>query len=482
MTKKNKLTFSDEEIASLFGNEAAEDEKPERLREYYFKNEAYEQIIANLPLRIVVGHKGIGKSALFKYAQQEFQKQDIITISLTPDDIVDLEDNNADFLKQIRAWKLGLSEIIANKVLSQFFDSQNITKGCAGSIISIVNKIFKEKTGIDFTDEKKQIIQKFFETKRIVVFIDDLDRGWEGKNEDIRRVSALLNAVRDLARENESINFKISLRTDVYYQYRTSDESTDKVEGSVVWLSWTNFNILALLVKRIMTYFGESISEQELLSKNQKDFIPYMNYVFEERFFGKGNWENIPIYRLLTSLIRKRPRDLIKLCTLAAKEARKNQHKKIGTDDFNAVFDNYSQGRLRDTVIEFRSELPDIERLLTNMKPSRVEKKTMDSYQFNRGELLSKVRNIITRGNFRFSNGTIASAEDLCAFMYKINFLTGRKKSESKIDRKYFEESNFLMNKFADFGYDWEIHPAYRWALQPDNLMDIVNTLSLYED
>lgn len=482
MKQDKILKFNDEEIASLFGNEAAEDEKTARLREYYFKNEAYEQIVADLPLRIVVGHKGIGKSALFKYAQLEFKNKDIITISLTPDDIIDLEDNNADFLKQIKSWKSGLSEIITNKVLSQFIDKKNITHGSVDTIISIVSKILKQKSEIDINDEKRVLLNNFIQTQRIVVFIDDLDRGWEGKNEDIRRISALLNAVRDLARENESINFKISLRTDVYYQYRTSDESTDKVEGSVVWLSWNNYTILALLVKRIITYFGENISEKELLSKKQKDFVPYLNYVFEERFFGKGNWENIPIYRLLTSLIRKRPRDLIKLCTLAAKEARKKQHSKIGTDDFNSIFDTYSQGRLRDTVIEFRSELPDIERLLTNMKPTKFEKKTMDSYQFTRGELLQKVKNIIARGEFRFSNGKIASAEDLCAFMYKINFLTGRKKNEDKIDRKYFEESNFLMNKFADFGYDWEIHPAYRWALQPDNLMDIINTLSIYSE
>ena len=185
-----------------------------------------------MPLRIVVGHKGIGKSALFKYAQLEFKNKDIITISLTPDDIIDLEDNNADFLKQIKSWKSGLSEIITNKVLSQFIDKKNITHGSVDTIISIVSKILKQKSEIDINDEKRVLLNNFIQTQRIVVFIDDLDRGWEGKNEDIRRISALLNAVRDLARENESINFKISLRTDVYYQYRTSDESTDKVEGS----------------------------------------------------------------------------------------------------------------------------------------------------------------------------------------------------------------------------------------------------------
>ncbi len=57
--------------------------------------------------------------------------------------------------------------------------------------------------------------------------------------------------------------------------------------------------------------------------------------------------------------------------------------------------------------------------------------------------------------------------------MYKINFLTARKEGVGGIERKYFEESRYLSHKFVDFGFDWEVHPAYRWALQPDNLSDV---------
>ena len=42
MTIDNKLTFSELEIQKLFGHEAAEDEDPKRLREYYFKGNIYE--------------------------------------------------------------------------------------------------------------------------------------------------------------------------------------------------------------------------------------------------------------------------------------------------------------------------------------------------------------------------------------------------------------------------------------------------------
>ena len=67
----NELSFSEVEIQKSFGHETAEDEPPERLREYYFKSNTYDQVITDLPLRILVGHKGIGKPALFQVAMLE---------------------------------------------------------------------------------------------------------------------------------------------------------------------------------------------------------------------------------------------------------------------------------------------------------------------------------------------------------------------------------------------------------------------------
>jgi hypothetical protein len=321
---------------------------------------------------------------------------------------------------------------------------------------------------------------KFLEEKSITVLIDDLDRGWEGKKSDIRRISAMLNAVRDLSRENENIFFKISLRSDVFFLYRTSDESTDKVEGSVVWLNWTNHQLLALLCKRIITFFNGDASEDELLSMSQNNFIPILNYVFEVAFYGTGKWESIPINRLLASLIRKRPRDLVKLCSFAAKEARKNKAKRIGTKEFNAVFESYSLGRLQDAYIEYRSELPDIEKLLTNMRPTTAERRNGSAFLFTNDMLLKKVENIMQNYTFKFSNGTDADKKDLCAFMYKINFLTARKDVENRVIRKYFEEHRYLMSRFTDFGFNWEIHPSYRWALQPDDVTSIISSLPNY--
>jgi len=75
----------------------------------------------------------------------------------------------------------------------------------------------------------------------------------------------------------------------------------------------------------------------------------------------------------------------------------------------------------------------------------------------------------LSQKKFLFSNGKEASAKELIAFMYKINFLVGRKDlSDGYIDRKYFEDNKYLSTSYADFAYKWEVHPAFRWALYPE--------------
>src|SRR5205085_3200394 len=132
-------------------------------------------------------------------------------------------------------------------------------------------------------------------------------------------------AVRDISRENRGVRFKISLRSDVYYLVRTSDETTDKVEGSVVWHKWTNHEIFALLIKRVMTFFGKRVEEVELLKSDQTVLTMHLESIMEARFAGQGHWANAPMHRVLMSLIRKRPRDLVKLCTLAATHANRSR-------------------------------------------------------------------------------------------------------------------------------------------------------------
>lgn len=483
-TKPTKVSFDEATIQVLFGNEAAEDEDSGRLREYYFKNETFDSVVVDLPIRILVGHKGIGKSALFTVAIAEDLERQHIPVVIRPDDVAELAQEEDEFLKVIRNWKIGIVDIIKQK-LHQFFKipkntSIYSTEKTNYDVRTSLNEYLEEAIdegilGADLIPFATNLINGL----PINIYIDDLDRGWKGSQKDIKRLSALLNAIRDLVKTGSGLQFKISLRSDVYFLVRTSDESTDKIGSSVIWYGWTNHEILIMLIKRVETFFGRDINESSLLKSQQKHIAYYLDNLIEKRFRGSGKWDDVPMYRVLMSLIRKRPRDLVKLLTLAARVARKKGNSLIMTDNLKEIFDEYSQDRLQDTVNEYRSELPDIERLLLAMKPTRKAQQTINNYAFTTPELVQKLSNIMEQGKFRFATGKEADAKDLIQFLYKINFLTARKELPTgEIDRKYFEESRYMTSKFVDFGYDWEIHMAYRWALQPQTIDSIFDSLS----
>ena len=482
------MHFNDATIYGLFGSEAAEDENPARLKQYFFKSDVYKSIRAPLPLKIVVGHKGIGKSAMISVAIQEDQEEGMLPVLIKPNDIADLQLESDNFIKLINHWKNGLTEIIARKALQNLGQEdegnlEKLKKYGGRTVQFLIDSVKPLRDRVDLTATQKILIDKLVESSSINVYLDDLDRGWEGKKSDITRISALLNAVRDISNENRSIRFKVALRSDVYFLVRTSDESTDKIEGAVTWHSWTNHEILALLVKRVETFLDRESSEIVLASLQQAQLAKRLDKIMTPTFHGKGKWSNIPVHRMLMSLIRKRPRDLVKLCTLAAKQTQIRKGDVIDSSDFQKIFEEYSQGRVQDTINEYRSELPDIERLVMGMKPVRKAKESKFLYIYSTDQLIKKLKNITEQGQFKFRNNTVATEKQLAQFLYKINFLTARKElSNGFVQRRYFEENRYLSSEFADFGYDWEVHPAYRWALQPSDLMSVFEELSDFED
>lgn len=471
------IDFSEEQIRDMFGDLAAEDEKRERFSSYFIKTDVYKKIHNFLPIRMLVAHKGIGKSAVFRMSYLENQKNNVLSIWVKPDDILGIANagDEADPLEMIRQWKSGLEELLVEKVISNFDISKdndvvNLISRKGLKLTERIGMIVKKvQDVVDVDAIKKSIVDKYLENHKIVIYIDDLDRAWNGSKQNIYRISALLNAVRDMCNETDELCFRISLRSDVYYLVRTADESTDKIDGNVLWLTWTEHELLALLVRRVQSYFGNDISEEELLAMDQKQMSTYLNDIMADTFEGAGKWNNRPIRYIFLSLIRRRPRDLINLCTLAARNANAKGRNLIITEDWEEVFEQYSSSRLQDTINEHKYELPDIERLLLGMKPSHEMKKTEKPFVYNKDRLLRKIEGIMQNGKLYFENNKECTVDELIAFMYKINFLNARKDvTGGFIDRKYFEENKYITSKSVDFGYDWEVHPAFRWALYPE--------------
>ena len=301
--------------------------------------------------------------------------------------------------------------------------------------------------------------------------------------EDIANISAVMNSLRDICGHGNNLQFRLGLRSDVYYLVRTSDESTDKIEANLIFLTWVNHDILIVAAKRIESFFGRTINEANLVNARQPEVARFLDPVIDARFLGKGKWANVPIHRVLLSIVRQRPRDLVKLLSGAARAAYQKDHEKITSADLEETFEAYSNERLQDLVNEFRTEFPEIQKLLRGMKPSKVAMHTVEEFTFTNDRLATKLKNLMLQNRFQFANGIPVTVHSLGQFLYKIDFLIGRKELKNgEIIRKYFDQNRYLNDQFGDYGFNWEIHPAYRWALQPSNPQGIFNVTELDPD
>lgn len=498
-------------VPRIFGYEDAADEDIERLKQYFLKRSDYDIIKSDLPLSIVVGFKGVGKSALLKVAYEEDVEDEKPTLWIRPDDIIEMVDDlskEMEFSKMVLLWKRGIAKLIASRIASDWmFVYGDDTKSALmwaqetgyrsrdfiqKTVLFLQPKIKKSiDTGsesVPHSQGEHHVVQRLMKDKKIVLYFDDLDAGWEATNIERKKLSALILALRNMTSDIPGLKARLALRTDVYTLLRESDESTDKFEQYVVDCNWENHDILILLVKRVLTYFGEVVIDAELEKKTQYELNALLSNIMDTKFKNTSAWKNKPTHRVIMSLIRSRPRDMIKLCTLASKTAynRDENADKIKDVDFEKILPEYSLNRVQDIVNEFKNELINIETLLYRMAPTakEIREKNKDIYVYPTADLLKKIKdvqqNIELSLVYKKEKGVKTEAIDIAHFLYKIGFITARKNIAGKIDRKYYDEKKQLLKsgQIGDGGYGWEIHPSYRSAIstsQKNAWMSTVN-------
>ena len=481
---------------SMFGHEDAGQEKAERLKQYFVKKTDYETVTSDVPLSIVIGFKGVGKSATLKVAYEEDRESNSPAMWIRPDDVSELYNQiNAEenTLNLITLWKKGIARLVACKIAEDWTitassDAEHVltwaessgykSKDLISQLASRFTAVIKGDSEISVKDIREKdseslgehhILKRISEKKTIRIYIDDLDRGWEATELDKKRLAALIYALGDLTSDIEGFQARISLRTDVYSLIRSTKEFTDKFESAEVWCIWNNANILKALIKRIYSHFKIEVQESDFANKSQAEIAKLLQPIFKLNFENTKSWSGKPTYRVLMSLIRRRPRDLVKLVSMAAKYAHEDGRNVVTGDDFCEIMDDYSSGRMTDIINEFSSEMNKIGDLLYNMGPTveEIKKKQERRYTYSTQELYDKIKNATSNvSQVRLANARATDHHDIAQFLYKIGFVTGRKDLPNKIDRVYFEQKKQLLGRqVGDKGYSWEIHPAYRSAL-----------------
>lgn len=489
-------TFNKENRLKLFGNEDAGREDDKRLSLYYYKTHQYEDIMSQINMQIVIGEKGTGKSALLKMAYIETCNEDsTVPIWIRLDDLTELYDQilNLNSLYSLKTlWKRAISKLVVMKLSSSMnylldedckkaakwaYECGYSTRDFISKTAEILKPMYEKYININENYEpsgEHHILSRIIERKSVRLFLDDFDLDWRGNETDVTRIKSLLLSLSDMTTDMEGFSVRIALRTDVYEMIR-NEEFSDKFESAIITCKWNNQEIMCALAKRICAYFGVEFDKKIINDDNAQYYIiKYLDYVFVPKFDNSTKiWRNAPTHRVMFSLIRRKPRDMVKLCQNVAEEAYKRKLSKIDTSCFISVLESYSQERFKDLVNEYSKQLPMLEKLLIRMAPTQKEftAKANERYVYTTNELYNKIKNIQQNMTIKIYKGEseelcIADIHQIAHFLYKIGFITGRKRCDDKIIRTYHDENQYLLkSQIGDRGFSWEIHPAYRGAL-----------------
>jgi hypothetical protein len=478
-----------ETVHALFGSFDAEQEDMEKFKEYFVTNNFFERFTANFPLRIAVGNKGAGKSAVLRASLINNQQDPhCICVPLTASDLIAFGDKlPSDTLKAINYWKGIFAAEAAGQLLTSKLGSHldgDLARALSNlpSFLGLLAKYVSSKTkgasdiaikaGLDLNSITK-----------IVFYIDDLDKGWDGRFEGLHFVNSILNACYDMSKRDNNIQFRLAIRWDLWDAISRINQDIDKIRQNAVFLRWTNHEIYVVAAMRVAKFFGFEFPYKMYLNedRNQEEIARIFDPILVRTFQGAGKWDNTPTRRVILAMTRNRPRDLITLLTLAAEEACSKGRVQISSTDLQSIFPRYSEDRLNDLIVEYGTRMKGLEDLLLSFKPSKMTRRATDSFRYTNDRMTVHLKALIkekpNKIKYSYESGG-ADYRRLLDFLYRIDFLQAYfNHNDGTIERVSFQDRQLAVSGIADFGYSWEVLPAYRWAIQPTKLLDVINSL-----
>ncbi len=382
------------------GDPAAENEMT-KLAEYYLETDEFNKVLAG-GIRLVVGRKGSGKTALF------FRVRDIlrenrrrIVLDLKPEghQLKRFRDLVLDRLSEAvqehattAFWEYVLLLEVCYKVLekdrvvhvrdhtlyepyqrlSDLYLRDQLTGGDADfseRMLRLVHRIsaeFTDRLGGQRSlylsaDEVTQLIFKheipelrdhlvgYLKRKDgVVVLFDNIDKGWPTRgitSTDIVILRGLLEASRKLERlfqvHGIDFTFSVFLRNDVYELLVS--ESPDRGKESRVSLDWTDPDLLRAMLRRRLIYNGVP---------STSPFEEAWRRISSSHLRG----EDTADYLIGRSLMR--PRNFLRLINYCKSNAVNLGHEKFTAEDIEKAATSFSADVVNEIALEIRDVFP----------------------------------------------------------------------------------------------------------------------------
>jgi len=475
-----------------FGAPAAERDMDFGLAKYFVESEAYKRLAARQKT-ILIGNRGSGKSAIFKVLAERARNSGAIVLELNPENYsyemlcsVLKGERDGAWAKHgafTSAWKY-LIYVMAMKALTAAGPTiktgaaariyeylRDNHEGAQDSPISILVSYMKRIEGLKIGSygaaAKTRELSRLYKLeevvalvpdllalaarRRVVVLVDELDKGWDNSEDAQAFVSGLFQASVSLNELSDSFTVYVSLRQELYESIPALWNDAQKYRDVVETIRWDEPALLAVVAKRIRYTVPEF--------RSQPDDAECWNAVFAKTLeYRKAKSFNWMIDRTLY-----RPREIIQFCTDALEVSQDRHTAPIDYSVLVVAELNYSDSREKDIAAEYRFQFPGLHSIFEvfrgrayTMERSELEDTCL---QICTGELHTDLAN-----GFAFQ----MDPERLIEVLWRIGFLrayaVGGLKALRRSGSSYVgphQVSSLNLQTIARF----QVHPMFRASL-----------------
>ncbi|TDE35160.1 hypothetical protein [Actinomadura sp. 6K520] len=391
-----KLTLSPKILDVLdFGTPSAERDISRGLEKCFVESPAYQRVRTGAKT-ILMGNRGAGKSAIFKVLAKRERAAGSHVIELSPEDYsyellnsTMAAEDAGSWAKQgayAAAWKY-LIYVLVMKALAR--KGMRLTKGGGREIhkyvrdshgaqqlgtlsllMSYLKRLEAVKIGpieaglrtreLDRLYKLEEIqnllpaLRRVLENQRVVVLVDELDRGWDSSEDAKAFVSGLFQACVSVNGLHRNLRVYMSLRQELYDDIPALYEDAQKHRDLVEKIYWSEESLLELIAKRIRYSAHEKGFDVEAL----------------ERAGDRACWSAVfappPVdrtrdgsFRYMVDRTLYRPRELIQFCSEALDLARgRTSRLPVPYSAIERSEYGYSAERTKDIAAEYRSQYP----------------------------------------------------------------------------------------------------------------------------
>jgi hypothetical protein len=373
-----------------FGAPAAERDIDQGLERYFVESQAYKRVSDGVK-KIVLGNRGTGKSAIFKVLAERERKQGAQVIELAPEDYsyemlssVLRSESEGSWAKHgayAAAWKylvlvLVLKALnasgagtgrkkkaggIVNKFLRDNFAGEQASK--LDALISYLKRMEGIKIGPVEASIRTRELQQLYklgefdpilpsmidllEGQRVIVLVDELDRGWDASEDAQAFVAGLFQACARLNGVSDNLRIYLSLRQELYDSIPALYDDAQKFRDLIETIEWDEATLLQLMANRIAFSLPELDSESDE-ARWSEIFAEILDYRRNRSF-------NYMIDRTLY-----RPRELIEFASRAT-EVAQDRGAEAFPIDYSVITEaenRYSEERAKDIAAEYRFQYP----------------------------------------------------------------------------------------------------------------------------